>query len=142
MRVTIIKLQFTCLGWETLCTCCNRLESLLIALTACCTPPPPRPPQGANAAFFPNSPIPSLSPSPPVPAALPSPIVGQVCSPYAGYHWMPGVYYQPIARYRHDKSDRLEVCRDYIRGTCVRSPEECRFAHPGELQERDAYTHT
>eukprot|EP00118_Oscarella_pearsei_P024716 m.306643 g.306643 ORF g.306643 m.306643 type:complete len:303 (+) comp41449_c0_seq1:307-1215(+) len=31
---------------------------------------------------------------------------------------------------RPDKSDKLEVCREYLRGVCNRGEEECRFAHP------------
>ncbi|XP_021362056.1 muscleblind-like protein 1 isoform X7 [Mizuhopecten yessoensis] len=28
------------------------------------------------------------------------------------------------------RPDRLEVCREYQRGTCTRQPSECRYAHP------------
>ncbi|XP_052217342.1 muscleblind-like protein 3 isoform X5 [Dreissena polymorpha] len=28
------------------------------------------------------------------------------------------------------RPDRLEVCREFQRGTCTRQPSECRFAHP------------
>ena len=31
---------------------------------------------------------------------------------------------------RPDKSDKLEVCREYLRGDCKRGEDECRFAHP------------
>ncbi|XP_062521283.1 muscleblind-like protein 3 [Corticium candelabrum] len=31
---------------------------------------------------------------------------------------------------RPDKSDKLEVCREFWRGICNRSEEECKFAHP------------
>ncbi|KAJ8310655.1 hypothetical protein KUTeg_012520 [Tegillarca granosa] len=28
------------------------------------------------------------------------------------------------------RADRLEVCREFQRGTCTRQPSECRYAHP------------
>ncbi|XP_020903406.1 muscleblind-like protein 3 isoform X2 [Exaiptasia diaphana] len=31
---------------------------------------------------------------------------------------------------RLDKSDKLEVCREYQRGACSREESECRYAHP------------
>ncbi|XP_031554757.1 muscleblind-like protein 2 isoform X2 [Actinia tenebrosa] len=31
---------------------------------------------------------------------------------------------------RLDKSDKLEVCREYQRGACSRDESECRYAHP------------
>ena len=30
------------------------------------------------------------------------------------------------------RMDRLEVCREFSRGTCRRSETECRYAHPSE----------
>ncbi|CAC5405654.1 MBNL [Mytilus coruscus] len=30
------------------------------------------------------------------------------------------------------RADRLEVCREFQRGTCTRQPNECRYAHPPE----------
>jgi hypothetical protein len=36
----------------------------------------------------------------------------------------------PTMSRRPDKSDKLEVCREFLRGICNRSEEECKFAHP------------
>lgn len=36
----------------------------------------------------------------------------------------------PALSRRPDKSDKLEVCREFLRGICNRTEEECKFAHP------------
>ena len=36
----------------------------------------------------------------------------------------------PAMSRRPDKSDKLEVCREFLRGICNRTEEECKFAHP------------
>ncbi|XP_067668892.1 muscleblind-like protein 1 isoform X6 [Haliotis asinina] len=46
---------------------------------------------------------------------------------------IPGVIPTPIQASSQQKvarPDRLEVCREFQRGTCTRQPSECRFAHP------------
>ncbi|XP_055705952.1 muscleblind-like protein 1 isoform X3 [Phlebotomus papatasi] len=36
----------------------------------------------------------------------------------------------PVAQQKIPRSDRLEVCREFMRGACKRAESECRFAHP------------
>jgi len=36
------------------------------------------------------------------------------------------------------RSDRLEVCREFQRGTCTRQPNECRYAHPPDSVALDS----
>ncbi|XP_065074403.1 protein muscleblind-like isoform X11 [Ochlerotatus camptorhynchus] len=36
----------------------------------------------------------------------------------------------PQAQQKIPRSDRLEVCREFMRGACKRAESECRFAHP------------
>ncbi|XP_031628659.1 putative uncharacterized protein DDB_G0286901 isoform X2 [Contarinia nasturtii] len=38
----------------------------------------------------------------------------------------------PVAQQKIPRSDRLEVCREFMRGACKRAESECRFAHPQE----------
>ncbi|XP_055620573.1 muscleblind-like protein 3 isoform X12 [Toxorhynchites rutilus septentrionalis] len=38
----------------------------------------------------------------------------------------------PTAQQKIPRSDRLEVCREFMRGACKRAESECRFAHPQE----------
>ncbi|XP_038106095.1 putative GPI-anchored protein pfl2 isoform X11 [Culex quinquefasciatus] len=38
----------------------------------------------------------------------------------------------PQAQQKIPRSDRLEVCREFMRGACKRAESECRFAHPQE----------
>ncbi|XP_041353610.1 muscleblind-like protein 1 isoform X2 [Gigantopelta aegis] len=38
----------------------------------------------------------------------------------------------PAQTQKMARPDRLEVCREFQRGTCTRQPNECRFAHPPE----------
>ncbi|CAH1781795.1 unnamed protein product, partial [Owenia fusiformis] len=40
------------------------------------------------------------------------------------------------------RADRLEVCREYQRGTCTRQPSECRYAHPPESVTIDSIENT
>jgi len=39
---------------------------------------------------------------------------------------------------RTHRSDRMEVCREFQRGVCTRSPSECRYAHPPNGMSVDA----
>eukprot|EP00117_Sycon_ciliatum_P021454 scpid92984/ scgid18798/ Muscleblind-like protein 2a; Tmbnl2a len=43
---------------------------------------------------------------------------------------------------RQDKSDRLEVCREYIRKSCQRTDDQCRYAHPPEHIQMDSRDYT
>nr|XP_029720623.1 uncharacterized protein LOC109422408 isoform X1 [Aedes albopictus]XP_029720624.1 uncharacterized protein LOC109422408 isoform X1 [Aedes albopictus] len=36
----------------------------------------------------------------------------------------------PATQQKIPRSDRLEVCREFMRGACKRAESECRFAHP------------
>ncbi|XP_070502948.1 protein muscleblind isoform X1 [Chironomus tepperi] len=36
----------------------------------------------------------------------------------------------PPQQHKLPRSDRIEVCREFIRGACKRAESECRFAHP------------
>ncbi|KAL3846594.1 hypothetical protein ACJMK2_017569 [Sinanodonta woodiana] len=36
----------------------------------------------------------------------------------------------PATQAKLARPDRLEVCREFQRGTCTRQPSECRYAHP------------
>ncbi|XP_025080206.1 muscleblind-like protein 2a isoform X3 [Pomacea canaliculata] len=46
---------------------------------------------------------------------------------------LPGVISTSIAATKTSaRPDRLEVCREFQRGTCTRQASECRFAHPTE----------
>ncbi|XP_058835065.1 protein muscleblind isoform X13 [Topomyia yanbarensis] len=38
----------------------------------------------------------------------------------------------PAQQQKIPRSDRLEVCREFMRGACKRAESECRFAHPQE----------
>ncbi|XP_037914181.1 flocculation protein FLO11 isoform X8 [Hermetia illucens] len=38
----------------------------------------------------------------------------------------------PVAQQKIPRSDRIEVCREFMRGACKRAESECRFAHPQE----------
>ncbi|XP_055593364.1 muscleblind-like protein 2 isoform X3 [Uranotaenia lowii] len=38
----------------------------------------------------------------------------------------------PATQQKIPRSDRLEVCREFMRGACKRAESECRFAHPQE----------
>ncbi|XP_055838487.1 mucin-19 isoform X3 [Episyrphus balteatus] len=38
----------------------------------------------------------------------------------------------PVAQQKIPRSDRLEVCREFMRSACKRAESECRFAHPQE----------
>ncbi|XP_016988686.1 protein muscleblind isoform X20 [Drosophila rhopaloa] len=41
-----------------------------------------------------------------------------------------------VAQQKIPRSDRLEVCREFLRGACKRAESECRFAHPQESVAR------
>ncbi|XP_061378848.1 muscleblind-like protein 3 isoform X1 [Danaus plexippus] len=41
-----------------------------------------------------------------------------------------GVMQQPVLQQKLPRTDRLEVCREFLRGACKRAESECRFAHP------------
>ncbi|XP_037948848.1 mucin-5AC-like isoform X9 [Teleopsis dalmanni] len=41
-----------------------------------------------------------------------------------------------VAQQKIPRSDRLEVCREFMRGACKRAESECRFAHPQESVAR------
>ncbi|TMW48576.1 hypothetical protein DOY81_006343 [Sarcophaga bullata] len=41
-----------------------------------------------------------------------------------------------VAQQKIPRSDRLEVCREFLRGACKRAESECRFAHPQESVSR------
>ncbi|XP_037713311.1 muscleblind-like protein 1 isoform X32 [Drosophila subpulchrella] len=41
-----------------------------------------------------------------------------------------------VAQQKIPRSDRLEVCREFLRGACKRAESECRFAHPQETVAR------
>ncbi|CAH0556779.1 unnamed protein product [Brassicogethes aeneus] len=43
-----------------------------------------------------------------------------------------GVVPQTVVQQKMQRSDRLEVCREYQRGACKRAESECRFAHPAD----------
>ncbi|CAO1426429.1 unnamed protein product [Diamesa serratosioi] len=58
-----------------------------------------------------------------------------VASPLSG-HCVP----QPVPMPQQQKlprSDRIEVCREFMRGACKRAESECRFAHPKECVTTD-----
>lgn len=42
-----------------------------------------------------------------------------------------------IAQIRDTKWLTLEVCREFQRGTCSRSDQECKFAHPAKSCQVD-----
>ncbi|XP_073848724.1 splicing regulator muscleblind isoform X11 [Musca autumnalis] len=41
-----------------------------------------------------------------------------------------------VAQQKIPRSDRLEVCREFLRGACKRAESECRFAHPQDTVAR------
>ncbi|XP_037887931.1 uncharacterized protein LOC119636578 isoform X9 [Glossina fuscipes] len=41
-----------------------------------------------------------------------------------------------VTQQKLPRSDRLEVCREFMRGACKRAESECRFAHPQESVAR------
>ncbi|XP_059224562.1 protein muscleblind isoform X17 [Stomoxys calcitrans] len=41
-----------------------------------------------------------------------------------------------VAQQKIPRSDRLEVCREFVRGACKRAESECRFAHPQDTVAR------
>ncbi|XP_054090564.1 protein muscleblind isoform X21 [Zeugodacus cucurbitae] len=41
-----------------------------------------------------------------------------------------------VAQQKIPRSDRLEVCREFLRGACKRAESECRFAHPQDSVAR------
>ncbi|XP_067626831.1 uncharacterized protein mbl isoform X27 [Eurosta solidaginis] len=41
-----------------------------------------------------------------------------------------------VAQQKIPRSDRLEVCREFMRGACKRAESECRFAHPQDSVSR------
>ncbi|CAG2110153.1 unnamed protein product [Medioppia subpectinata] len=43
-----------------------------------------------------------------------------------------------IASHKTQRTDRLEVCREFQRGNCKRPESECRFAHPPDHLQVDA----
>ncbi|KAL8593905.1 hypothetical protein ACOMHN_048342 [Nucella lapillus] len=45
---------------------------------------------------------------------------------------MPGVITTSMPTKAQARPDRLEVCREFQRGTCSRQPSDCRYAHPTE----------
>ncbi|XP_076454200.1 muscleblind-like protein 1 isoform X14 [Babylonia areolata] len=45
---------------------------------------------------------------------------------------VPSVISTPMPAKAPARPDRLEVCREFQRGTCSRQPSDCRYAHPTE----------
>eukprot|EP00918_Siedleckia_nematoides_P035050 GHVU01076159.1.p1 GENE.GHVU01076159.1~~GHVU01076159.1.p1 ORF type:complete len:339 (-),score=22.61 GHVU01076159.1:1882-2898(-) len=43
---------------------------------------------------------------------------------------VPGMVHPGSVPAQKVRPDRLEVCREFQRGTCTRQPSECRYAHP------------
>ncbi|XP_003975617.1 muscleblind-like protein 1 isoform X4 [Takifugu rubripes] len=73
---------------------------------------------------------PEIMPSTPVLMAS-SPTVGQVPNAAAA-----------AAAQKLLRTDRLEVCREYQRGSCTRAENECRFAHPADSTMIDTNDNT
>ncbi|XP_037048112.1 uncharacterized protein LOC119082642 isoform X2 [Bradysia coprophila] len=75
-----------------------------------------------------NTYSPYFAPGHLVPALL-GPDPSSVASPLSHAVVPQGVQ---VAQQKIPRSDRLEVCREFIRGACKRAESECRFAHPQE----------
>ncbi|KAK6632291.1 hypothetical protein RUM44_007332 [Polyplax serrata] len=60
----------------------------------------------------------------------PGPMMHTIVGPDPAVGSPLGVVPQTIVPQKLPRSDRLEVCREFVRGACKRPEGECRFAHP------------